>query len=253
MRKWDVRASYVISSNTNCTKQPYFRFLSAGFYMTVNTHWSLKQCVSHREAFPKTLPASKWRSQVCLWGIHADLGSVLKQFLVMMWVLSLDWGLFLCPTVCQSASVCRAVFHNNIHKIFHAHPQMYTWGGKIETVLQLQDTGICPPSSPPPSWAPGNKKESPTRYEQSRFSISIDFFSFFCSSIFLYKHVFNRFTHEKRVQDCGQSKRAPHRLENTACLGAQKMATYENQSLSWWLQWSLIYTSCKINEDLCTM
>lgn len=126
-------------------------------------------------------------------------------------------------------------------------------GGKIETVLQLQDTGICPPSSPPPSWAPGNKKESPTRYEQSRFSISIDFFSFFCSSIFLYKHVFNRFTHEKRVQDCGQSKRAPHRLENTACLGAQKMATYENQSLSWWLQWSLIYTSCKINEDLCTM
>lgn len=119
MRKWDVRASYVISSNTNCTKQPYFRFLSAGFYMTVNTHWSLKQCVSHREASPKTLPASKWRSQVCLWGIHADLGSVLKQFLVMMWVLSLDWGLFLCPTVCQSASVCRAVFAQQ-------HPQDFS-------------------------------------------------------------------------------------------------------------------------------
>lgn len=117
------------------------------------------------------------------------------------------------------------------------------------TASQFQDTGTCP-LAPTSSMSPGRKpspwrwrslwntKESPTRYNQSRSPF------LWISFLFLYKHVFNRFTHEK-VQGCDQSTETPHHLQNTACLS--KNGNLWNQSLSQWPQWLLIYTSCRIN------
>lgn len=109
----------------------------------------------------------------------------------------------------------------------------------VQTVLQLQDTEIWPlfcffksPSHPSPPPPPGRKpleiskalkKEGINKIQPITFSTSMDFSSI---SFFLYKHIVNRFTHEKECRIVTNQKNAPHRLENTACLGA-KMAKYE--------------------------
>lgn len=120
--------------------------------------------------------------------------------------------------------------YNNIHKIFmHIHKCTLGGGGGGNSITASGHRNLSPPPhepldvNPPPHLPRDDgalKQEGITdKIRAITLSISIDFF--FYGLLFLYKHIFNRFTHEKRVQDCEQSERAPHRLENTACLGAK--------------------------------
>lgn len=129
----------------------------------------------------------------------------------------------------------------------------------VQTVLQLQDTEIWPlfcffksPSHPSPPPPPGRKpleiskalkKEGITnKIQPITFSTSMDFSSI---SFFIQTHCQQIYTW-KRVQDCDQSKKrssSPRKY----CLSRSKNGEIWNQSLSQWLQWLLIYTSCWIN------
>lgn len=156
-------------------------------------------------------------------------GISLKQFLVMVvWVLS-GRGSVPVPDSMSKCCCLQGGVTTTSTRFSCTSTNVHLGGGGGNSITASGHRNLSPPPhepldvNPPPHLPRDDgalKQEGITdKIRAITLSISIDFF--FYGLLFLYKHIFNRFTHEKRVQDCEQSERAPHRLENTACLGAK--------------------------------
>ena len=198
----------VISSNTNCTKEPCYCFRQ----WVTHTEQTLvtKTRFSHREASLKMLLVSKWKypRSVC----EAGLGSVLT--------VSCYGACPLCMSKCfcqQQQLLTSTIFFMHFHKWTNS----FTASGHKN--LLLDEPWTQPPPYPPEMMEPRNMKESPTRYNQSHSPVPWIFF--FC----LYTNTLSTDLHMKRVQDCDRSRKKKKKLITYKILPVleQKWQKYE--------------------------
>lgn len=251
----------IISSSTNCTKEPCFCFLfffggglgilniyeqTPGSKAFVFLTKKPLKCASSKQAKKK-----KKRPWISLWYVQEKLGGDLgsTQYSTA-WCLCVPSGPGSVPhpySIFQSAFISRALYNNGcvVHSIFmHIH--------KCTNSITASGHSKIPPhpplnkpwmqTSPLDMMVPWNKKESPTGYNRDTTNHILPF----CVIIFfLYKHVFNIFTHEKKCRIVAKTK--SFLSAKKYCLSWSKNGNVGSQSLSQWLQWSLIYTLCQIN------